>query len=303
MKEPIRMGESGELPPALHEAFAALGRDAPSVAVALRVQKAVEALPATAPTSLALGTLGLNKLLLVTTLVAGVVASAIVMKPRLEAPRRTPRAKTAIGASATELLAPAASVQATRVVVSASAASAVHEPTAASGPDVSSGEDPLERGESRSISGANKAPSARKTRALRRPLVTGAQQPTAAAAGDRKQAAPATPLTTRDETISNPAHETQEASESPGSKAADAQASEAQRLALCKRLAAQDPQAALRQVEALAHDLPNGVFAQERELLAIHLHERLGHRETAEQLARRFRQRYPDSVYRRTLAP
>ena len=84
---------------------------------------------------------------------------------------------------------------------------------------------------------------------------------------------------------------------------ASAQASEAQRLAQCKRLALRDPEQALREVEALAQQLPNGALVQERELLAIRLHERLGHQAIAAKLRQRFLERYPSSVYRRALVP
>jgi outer membrane protein assembly factor BamD (BamD/ComL family) len=79
--------------------------------------------------------------------------------------------------------------------------------------------------------------------------------------------------------------------------------SEALLLSQAKRLAASDPEAALRRVESLAFHYPEGAFVQERELLEIQLHERLGHQQTAEQLIQRFRARHPASVYRRALAP
>jgi hypothetical protein len=81
------------------------------------------------------------------------------------------------------------------------------------------------------------------------------------------------------------------------------QASEAQKLAQCKRLAAHDPEQALRQVKALAREAPHGLFVQERELLEIRLHERLGHRAIAADLTQRFLERHPSSVYRRALSP
>ena len=74
-------------------------------------------------------------------------------------------------------------------------------------------------------------------------------------------------------------------------------------MAQAKRLAGSDAAEALRKVEALAQRYPHGTFVQERELLAIQLHQRLGHTGLAAELIQRFHERFPHSVYRRTLAP
>ena len=69
-----------------------------------------------------------------------------------------------------------------------------------------------------------------------------------------------------------------------------------------KRLARSDPQGALRMLEAHAIHFPSGAFVEEREVLAIELHRRLGHAEVAERRAAQFLLRYPHSVYRSAVA-
>jgi len=80
-------------------------------------------------------------------------------------------------------------------------------------------------------------------------------------------------------------------------------ADEAGLLFRAKRLAAHDPRSALHLLETHAFYFPNGAFVQEREVLQIRLHERLGHRAKAEQLAAQFRLRFPNSVYRSASLP
>jgi len=65
-----------------------------------------------------------------------------------------------------------------------------------------------------------------------------------------------------------------------------------------KRLSSSDPNAALRLVVLHEASFPDGTFAQERDMLEIQIHERLGHASTAKRLATLFKQRYPESVYR-----
>jgi hypothetical protein len=65
-----------------------------------------------------------------------------------------------------------------------------------------------------------------------------------------------------------------------------------------RRLASSDPKAALRLLVLHEASFPDGAFVQERDMLEIQIHERLGQAATAKRLAALFKQRYPDSVYR-----
>jgi hypothetical protein len=65
-----------------------------------------------------------------------------------------------------------------------------------------------------------------------------------------------------------------------------------------RRLASSDPKAALRLLVLHEASFPDGAFVQERDMLEIQIHERLGQVATAKRLAAMFKQRYPDSVYR-----
>jgi hypothetical protein len=68
-----------------------------------------------------------------------------------------------------------------------------------------------------------------------------------------------------------------------------------------KRLAARDAQAALQLLESHAKYFPRGVLAEERDVLMVQLHRKLGHTAQAARLAAEFRARYPKSMYARTL--
>jgi hypothetical protein len=65
-----------------------------------------------------------------------------------------------------------------------------------------------------------------------------------------------------------------------------------------RRLASSDPKAALRLLVLHEASFPDGAFVQERDVLEIQIHERLGHTATAKRLAALFKQRHPESVYR-----
>lgn len=64
-----------------------------------------------------------------------------------------------------------------------------------------------------------------------------------------------------------------------------------------KRLSSSEPKAALRLLVLHEASFPAGAFAEERDMLEIQIHERLGHAATAKRLAAIFKQRYPSSVY------
>jgi hypothetical protein len=70
-----------------------------------------------------------------------------------------------------------------------------------------------------------------------------------------------------------------------------------------KRLAVREPRAALRLLASHAEHFPQGALAEERDVLAIQLHRKLGDAATVQRLAAQFRVRYPDSMYLRSLNP
>jgi hypothetical protein len=313
MKEPIRMRESHELPSALRDAFGALSRDAPSEETVLRVQRALSALPAPVPGAAAAGMLGVSKLLVVVTLIAGALATAVVLTRRPVAPAAE-RASDTIPASAPSARAPAEAVRALQADAPSPGATRVGEPAAE--PSARMGQVAQARDDKSDLvpplsaqpPGSARAAGAARF-APRTPRARAPSQPSSAqrALGDQRSpqsrdeappsadpgtSAPAAAALAEDQVPS-----------APPVLVASAQAGEAQRLAQCKRLALRDPEQALREVEALAQQLPNGALVQERELLAIRLHERLGHQAIAAELRQRFLARYPSSVYRRALLP
>jgi hypothetical protein len=307
MKEPTRMCETDELPRALREAFGTLGREAPSAETALRVQRTLQALPKAVPAATAGATLGLGKLLVLATLIAGALTSAVVLKSRPLSPRAAEPASVISPAAAPAPRATAPETQTTELVPARSERAREPVKPRATQP----AEDPARQAAaSPQVTGSRQAaaspipvpsPSGRGLgRGAQR-----AQHPRSAAqralaedhTPDSRQAEP-----TPEQTPPSPAAQTP-VTPQPAAARDVAQVSEAQRLAQCKQIAQRDPAEALRQVEALAQEVPYGALVQERELLAIRLHERLGHSATAQELARRFLERYPNSVYRRALMP
>ncbi|HEX6243420.1 MAG TPA: hypothetical protein VFZ61_21050 [Polyangiales bacterium] len=313
MKEPIRMRETDQLPAALRDAFGALGRDAPSAETVLRVQRALEALPAVTPAAAAVGGFGASKLLVLVTLIAGAVTTTYVVRSR-QVPQRADLAERAVQATpAPESLAPSAHGSAARTPVQATpalepqaaeqvapSAAPAHAGMPERAPGRVSGSAPA-RLPARA-SNAGRAPSAELSSEWAQSLVApAASRPTpAASARPGAVAAVASPQPAASEEQTPTA---QQAAPTPDPGVAAVQASEAQKLAHCKRLAAHDPAQALLQLEALAREVPHGTFVQERELLEIRLHQRLGHAARAAELTRRFLESHPNSVYRRALAP
>jgi hypothetical protein len=289
MKEPTRLCDSDDLPAALRGAFRALERDAPDAETVLRVQRALQALPAAGASAGVATTLGTSKLWLVTTLIAGAAAFSVgVSLPRGPARFDThPRVATLARARTSE-----------RVTIQ-DAVPAVHDepldgeqgPSQVSTPVTAKGRDlaASPRARSQLLSSAKQA----RFKVSGQRTTRGSESLSIAAETKPSEATPA-----------DPAHEPEpSANVSAPSAAPEAQSDEAALLAQAKRLAASDPAAALAQVEALAQRYPAGTFVQERELLAIQLHQRLGHAPAAEQLIRRFHERFPNSVYRRALPP
>jgi hypothetical protein len=304
MKEPMRMCEGDQLPPALRDAFGAMAQEAPSAETLLRVQRALQALPAAAPGAVVGGAVGLGKLLVLAVLIGGTLASAVALnsrrtEPGADQPRRAPLDVSSASAPPSQPLPGNAAIaqvrEASEAVAQAepsqqpgrAAQKRAHTPASARVP----------------VNGLSAAVPAQTAQddllAPRRPgsaRRSGAVEPVAMSPHDAvSAAAQATSELQPPDATSDP-----QAAPAPSPTSS---AGEAERLARCKRLALRDPAAALREVEALAAEVPHGVFVQERELLAIRLHEQLGHRDQAAELTQRFLERYPRSVYRRAQSP
>lgn len=307
MKEPIRMQESDQLPTALREAFGALGRETPSAESVLRVQRALSALPAAAPGAAAVGMLGVGKLLVIATLVAGAVTTGVLLRGRLARSPLPEPASVELAPSEPALLPSIEPSQTDAVspVVEAAQAVAANPSAVEAAPHAM---EPSKRRARQQPGPGARVPHAELSGQWVRGLLVSepnasASEAVAPSAASRPQASSATVEAAESEPKAVDALEppAPEVPSRPG--APTAQASEAQRLAQCKRLAQREPAEALRQVLVLARDVPNGVFMQERELLTIRLHQQLGHHATASALARSFLERYPNSVYRHKLAP
>lgn len=298
MREPTRLRDGEELPAALRDAFRALERDAPSAETVARVQQTLQALPtgvaAAAATS---GAVSAGKLWLVSTLVAGSIASVLLVTREL--PRKTAVQATGTAASAAtratatheertdveaRLLVPATDEAPALPARHVERDSVLEPPVRAIVQSQRAGKDGVLLSQRRVAK-----------RSAARAVPPAAPDSVAIASADERAGQE------RDGTVSSvPANAPVSRPEEAG---AAAHATEAEQLAQAKRLAPRDPESALRQIEALAQRYPNGTFVQERELLAIQLHQRLGHQVLVEQLARQFRERYPRSVYQSALPP
>jgi hypothetical protein len=272
MKEPIRSIDSNELPHSLCVAFAALAREAPSVETVNRVQRALQALPMPAAAVTVAGSLPFAKLLTVATLVAVAMSSTFVWKTDPELPATVGAQPDASEPPGQTSLIPTRCTPAI-----AEPAPATREGTLKSG-------------------AAAPMPSAEPAESAVRPRVRSRARP-----GVRPTVSVAFSAATTSNEMSVAALPT--APEQTPPDAVRELDGEAQRLAQCRRLAPHEPERALRELEALARDLPRGVFLEERELLEIRLHVALGHAETAAELSRRFTDLHPNSVYRRGLRP
>jgi len=89
----------------------------------------------------------------------------------------------------------------------------------------------------------------------------------------------------------------------PAAKAELAPQDEAGLLYRAKRFAAHDPRAALRLLGSHAKYFPRGTLAEERDVLTIQLHRKLGDLTEAQRLATLFRAHYPTSIYLPSIAP
>jgi hypothetical protein len=302
MKEPTRLCESDEFPAALRGAFRALEQEAPSAETVMRVQRALQALPPASASAAVTTSVGATKLWLVTALIAGAAMFGVVMHGRRSAPRAEREATRSLDTlreapvASSYASAAAREPEAVGVAVSRDGPPAREQvPGEVSTPSPAKGGDLEAPPRARARTSAVAKPS--------RPSVSA--QRNAVAAARSAQVGEALTMSAR---VSVEAEREPGAPEAPASPAApvaapSALSGEAALLAHAKRLSAEDPAAALRQVETLAQRFPDGTFAQERELLAIQLHQRLGHAALAEQLIRAFRERFPNSVYRRALPP
>jgi hypothetical protein len=307
MKEPLRMGEANELPAALREAFQTMGRDAPSAETVLRVQRALQALPAAAPGAASIGTAAVGKLLGIAALVAGAFTSLVVLNRNVDAPHSERASRVLVGSAAQEHN--SGSNEADEAKATLPASSAGH--AAAAGPriDLNQADQPAGklaapgRAAPPEIVELSRRPSTRPPRVLRAPAQASHARALSgqSAVQDKQEAVQKAQPLTAEQDATPDARAAAAPSEPAG--AANAQVDEAQWLAECRRLALRDPEEALRKLAALNRQVPVGVFTEERELLAIRLHEKLGHSATAKELAQRFHERYPNSVYGRALPP
>jgi hypothetical protein len=80
-----------------------------------------------------------------------------------------------------------------------------------------------------------------------------------------------------------------------------AQPSELTLLQRARKVAAKQPDAALRVLREHAERFPNGLLAPEREVLTIEVLRRLGRGAEATQRLERFKLRHPKSIYLRRL--
>jgi hypothetical protein len=291
MKEPTRLCDGDQLPSALRDAFRALEHDAPSAQVVVRVQQALHALPVATPGALAVSALSTGKLVALTTLLVGSLASVVLL--RSEGALK-PAARSS-ESSAAESVAPAQAAplhgESTRVAPARDDEPAAAPSAAAAVPHAGArAERSAPQAGARSTARAGDRPSRGKSTAS-----SASTAQASSTAVESSVAAEVPAASVNDDTTPTP--------DEPAPSAAVSHAVEAKLLVQAKRLATRDPEAALRHVEALAARFPDGVFVQERSLLAIQLHRRLGHTALAEQLARQFQDRYPRSVYRRALPP
>lgn len=267
MNEPIRLSESNQLPHALRAAFGAMGRVAPSMETVLRVQHVLQAMPVAVPNVAAASGLSLAKLFVIATLITGGVSTPLVWKSRPWASiERSPwSAPVQEPVVPPSVPAPAPVIAAPAPVVRASV------------------EDNAHVAQHRSRQGTLKR---RAAHAAALATVVEAAEPAEVSVTEPDHALVADALPS-----------------APAPASVNAAADEAQQLARCKQLATRDPERALRELDMLARTHPHGAFLQERDLLEIRLRARLGDGAAAAALSQRFLQRYPNSVYRRALAP
>jgi len=298
-EHPKRLLESQDTPDALREALRALGGDRPSPEAVGRVQETLDGL---APTTMA--KLGIVSVLLPVGAVVGVAILALVSVQR-DAPEPDPR--TSVGAGATALDAVRMTegpsrpqpMQDTTTEVSASPVA----PAAGRGKRLGVVPTPATRRPALPArppaSGPAGEPPPQAPEAPKAPEATGPQPapPTRKAAARPIRSAPIAPPQPAESRATRPPDE--EASHPSVPEPQD----EAGLLYRARRAASRHPREALRLLDTHRFYFPGGALVEEREVLAIELHRRLGHTDEARRLSERFRIQHPDSVYHRVLSP
>ena len=310
MREPKRLRDSDELPRSLREALRSLQRQAPTTDAVARVERVLEELPASpaahSAVSFGAGSFKTLTISVVTTLAA---VSAIVLPMHWTGTLPPPRAPDA----------PALSPQEDPADADAKQPSAHSEPQAqprGAAEDASRSvlrrvrEEPTRRAQARvkgpAAASEGVARIEPRSQAVPSHLET---RPDAQPASNPQREAPAAPPESN-------VHSRPPARPSAGVVSGDGALatgeptdterftsdSEARLLYRAKSLAARAPEEALGVIAVLAERFPRGALAQEREVLAIQLHARLGHSTTVQRKIVEFRARFPNSVYVRSLS-
>jgi hypothetical protein len=296
MSDLKRLRDQEELPDALRDALRSLEQKGPNADTVARVQRSLEALPATAG-SAALG-VGWGKALGFGGLATLAVTTWVFVsrqQPQPNTPARPDAALVAPAPAAVPAVPPPASAPARASERERPAASAPAqvtpsrtrsvEPSRARAPERGA------RAEASANPGAATAPAAHDMAPPR--AITGpAPSATSEATASRQETASTSPAAAR------PAEAQASQQLAPEAPPLPEPEDEASLLYRAKRIARTDPAAALRMLEAHAQHFPSGAFVEEREVLAIELHARLGHAAEAKRRAERFLARFPHSVYR-----
>lgn len=277
--EPARLLDQQATPAALREALHALRQQAPSAASAQRIREGIARPPASSP---------IAARWIVSFVVLGL--AGVALWPRAsEAPSATrvgPPAPDAV--SPALAVAPSAQPQAAAVVAPAAPASSPARARVAATPAKL---DPAT--EPAPDAPMPKPRAAEPARAEKRAMPVPVLEPAAPAEAELAASEDVAPATRAIE----PPRALPGAPEDAERIFADPQ-DEAGLLYRAKRLSSTDPQAALRLIVLHEASFPKGAFAQERDMLELQIHERLGHAATVKRLSAAFQERYPGSVYR-----
>jgi hypothetical protein len=301
MTEPKRLLEGSDTPKALRDALQALEAEGPSAAAHARISARITAGRTAgntaSPSSKPARMKWLPALLGLASLGAAVISwqawtSGPVQVERAPATHtlRAPRVERAPGEETSR---PAAGRPAARAAVATPAPIAAAAATAASATPAATAASET----------SIPAPAAR-VRPARSPARASAMTPVRAPLASTRSAEVAIePIAPSEAPAANEAPAASEALRPTPSvvEAAERQFAdpqdEASLLYRARRLASSDPNGALRLLVLHEASFPSGSFGEERDMLEIQVHERLGHRALAQRLAAQFRARYPGSVY------
>ena len=303
MIDPKRLRDSNELPPALRGALRSLERQAPGPDVSTRVHRALEGLPPSPPHSVLTLGAGMTKPVVIAIVATLAGAGAlIILEPWSHTSPRDPATESA----STPL---------------ALAVETNESPAPQAEPSPKSPEVPSVASRQEGDPGVEKGPSERirRDRGVPHGASEGATLAARAASrGGSFVVAPADSRSAEEPAIAEPGFAGRPApSSAPDVRAArdeqglsieairrplpsaepEPRESEAQLLYRAKRLASEDPTSALGVLESCRARFPRGELTQERDVLAIQLHARLGHSATAKRLIAEFRKRFPNSIY------